>query len=234
MKTKILLTTLAAAAAIFSQAQVTLTGRLSTLEYDYLYGWHGDVVQDRFSSSSSDLLASDSMASYFYSDSWSGGYGWWAFVEETMDNSYSISGELDDVRAISGAGTTQIEAGCDQESLSQMRSYNGVTFNFSVAREQRYVLTGTLDWAGYALDPGNQTQLRIERWNGAWWDIVYWTPTMPDGRGAFSTRGILPPGEYRIWCNLLERAFGNETKEQSYSFVLSFIKRPIPLPRVGG
>ncbi len=195
-------------------------------------GHAADAISDDVTATSNLLLANGAASATFHDTSIAHGFSWAAAVDADIAHNYAVTGGLSNFQSISAAGSTDLHTSAGTDVLSQMASQNPgneLYLYFTAAANTAYTFSGNLGWNGYAIDPGNQTQLSLQHFDGIVWGNVYSTTAQPNGTGAFNTGGTLAAGDYRLYSTLQDRAFGTETKNLSFNYTFSTVPEPASL-----
>jgi len=216
------------ASTAFSQA--SLTGRTSTLRYNYVYGGGPDVFQDLYESTVTDLLASDSESASFFeegSGSWAS-HTWGASVSVDISHDYSVLGPLGDFHSLvfdtASAVATTATGTIGSATMESLNPGNHTQFAFSVSANTEYRLAGTLA----LLKSGNQSHFLLQRWNGFNWETAFTTWSLPGLQGPFDLTAPLVPGDYRLSSYFGVRAFGNDQDQATGNYRFDVAQNDAP------
>jgi hypothetical protein len=208
-----------------------LTGRASSLNYNYVYGAGADTHSGSDQRARSTLLLSDSDVLTF-TEGTSGTLPgqpprpYSAATGADIRYTYAVQGPAYEIDSISASAVSDLDASVTGAGTAVMFSSNpgnSVQFNFTVQHEIDYQLTGSRFRTGP--DLGSTVILQV--FNGFNWAILFYSEFLPAEQTTFDVTGTLPPGEYRIIGTVGGRAFGSASNQAGYDFILS-------MPGAGG
>ncbi|MEK6642275.1 MAG: hypothetical protein AABZ08_00065 [Planctomycetota bacterium] len=207
----------------------TVTSRVSTLNYNYVYGGGADSHVGGDNISDSTLLTSDIEGTEFTgsdSDVIPGDppQPWGASVSVDLDHDYAIGGPLTAFHSITASASTQVAAAASGAGTAVMHSQgpgNEIVFSFTLDSPRDYHLVGNLVHPA----PGAFSYIAIQWFNGFNWQYIFWSAALPNGQGPFDLSGTLLPGEYQLQCVLGLTAGGNESSTATYQYELNILNR---------
>lgn len=195
---------LALLACSLASAQ-TLVSRASDIRFNAVYGGGPDVWTPNVVVPDATLLAAD-IETLDFTDSQSGHIlgdperPWSAEVEIAARHEYEITGPLNDFSRIDASGRTVAGAAASGEGHADLTSANPgnqVTFYFNLSAPHIVRLRGLTQ---FVADGFGGADIRLERFDGFSWALVYWTAFLPGGQGPFDSSLDLAAGEYRIFA----------------------------------
>lgn len=213
-------------------AQMNLTSRASTQNYNYLYGGGPDAIQDTYLNTAGGLLATDTMEKHFAQQ----GEGWYppanihwiAGVSVDLYQTYAITGPLGNASSISGSGYTNVSSFIEEDGLALMRSSspgNELVAEFSLTAATDYRLNGLFETTDGTNLPG---QVALQRFDGIVWQYVHTSLFLPGSESAFDWSGTTGPGNYRLLAQIQQGTFGDESRMGAYQYNLTMGAVPEP------
>ena len=202
-------------------AQV-ITGRESSLNYNYVFGAGGDTRTGGDQRSRSNLLTSDSDSlDYFGSTSGTlpGGQPYNASVFCAVQHQYTVAGRSWEIDAITGMGYSSLSAsttGLGSAGVFAANPGNDVLLTFTVEQAVAYRLSGSL----VQPDSGRTASVALQRYDGFTWQYVFYSLFLPAGTESFDVSGTFTPGQYRVRGNISMNASANTTRTASYTYTL--------------
>ncbi|MBS0197911.1 MAG: hypothetical protein JSR77_14240 [Planctomycetes bacterium] len=205
-----------------SAAAQALSGRSSTLNFNYVYGAGGDTHSGNDSRSRSSLLATDFDDMHF-SGSTSGvlpgDHPYYGGVLVDLHHTYEIMGSPAEMESISASASTQVVAGVSGAGSAVMHAVNPgneITLSFTVQSPVAFRLHGSIALPGAS----PFSYVALQRFNGFNWEYVFYSAFLPNGQGPFDLSGTLVPSEYRISGVLSISAGANENYTAGYNYAL--------------
>lgn len=218
-----------------------ITTRTSTQNYNAVYGAGGDTFTPSDSSTTTDLVSSDSR-SMFFEDFRSGlvlgdpNRPWSASVLVDLDQEYAIDGPLSSFSRISASARTFVTAGSSGEGVANMVSSNPgnlLQFEFTLSSLTIARLSGRVD-----LNPDGQNlaaNVALQRWDGFNWANVFNSLFLPGQEGAFDNTYNLVGGDYRIIGQSSGNAFHGvrPQQENTWNYELAVVPEPGTMAALG-
>lgn len=203
---KINLKTLAVVSLLATMSSAALAqnilSRSTHLNWSSTYGGGPTVFTPSAQTIKNDLVTSDT-TNLSFNDSKAGDFpiGWTASVDINLTQSHSINGSFSNFQSISGAMTTTkttSASGIGVAFISSTLPGNELIFEFSVANQMNYSLTGNLY---YDLDGAFVNSIvSIQAFNGFFWADILGATTAPLGNSQnFNFTGTLGAGTYRMF-----------------------------------
>jgi hypothetical protein len=207
----------------------TVTSRVSTLNYNYVYGGGADSHVGGDNIVDTALLANDTEGTGFTgsdSDVIPGDppQPWGASVFVDLDHEYAIGGPLTSFHSITAGASTQVAAAASGLGTAEIHAQNPgneILFSFTLDSSRDYHLVGNLVHPA----PGAFSYVAIQWFNGFNWQYIFWSAFLPNGQGPFDIIGTLNPGEYRLQSTLALGAGGNESSTATYQYELNILQR---------
>ncbi len=207
----------------------TLLERASTIDFSATYGGGPDVFQPSGSVADGDLVLND-LETLAFSDSQSGlipgkpPRPWSAGVSFNGYHALQITGSIGQVSRIAAEGEGTATASASGEGLASLMSANPgnqLTLTFSLASDTTARLDGR---CSFTADGWTDAGVRLERFNGSDWTIVFWSVFAPGGQGNFDESWTLAAGEYRVisYGECVPFAGFRPAEEYQYDYRLTF------------
>lgn len=211
---------------VFASASPTMVSRESHINYDYLMGYAGDIVQDANSVSSGALLPTSTIgmvdhatASGYYPPN---DHHWNATVSWDLTQTYTVVGPMNAFSAITG-GVTSITDSVEVGATSNVSSVNpGSTMElvFSLDSTTLFHLTGSISRIGPVNRNGASLYLyHVVNGNDQLMDIHF-------VEGGFNKMYNLAAGSYKIGCYASSNATSNEHAMASLNFNMQAVPEP--------
>lgn len=217
-----------AALASASQAQFSITGRSSVVNYDYLYGFAADTRTGNDMQSSSALLLNGGAG---LADSSSGngvyipsGHVWSAAVTWNVSHTYAVTGALGSATRVSSSGlstltSTQVGA---TSGVGSNNPGNQLSLEFSVGVGQDLRLFGSVEQSGPFNRNGSIVYLYRSDGAGGW-TLLYLTAIPNAG---FDTTRFFDAGVYRIDAFASANAGQDEATHAGWNYTLEVVPSP--------
>lgn len=213
-------------------AQMNITSRLSTQNYNYLYGGGPHAFQDTYLNSSGALLGTDTMEKHFaeHGEGWypPANLHWIAGVSVDLFQTYSITGPPANASGISGSGYTNVSSFVEDAGLATMNSANPgnqLTLEFTLNSATDYRLSGMFETTDGTNLPG---QVALQRFDGIVWQYVHTSLFLPGSEGSFDWTGTAAAGSYRLLAQTQQDTFGDEVRMGAYQYSLTMGAVPEP------
>lgn len=192
--------------------QASLTSRLSTLNFTYVYGGGPDVFQADVVNIDPTMILTD-FESGAFSDQKAGewaGLGWTAGVSIDLSHGYLIDGTIGNFYRARWDATMTLSSnagGIGGALMNSVNPGNELLLNFEVPAETEYRLSGMLQFVD---NVQNTSFVALQRFDGLVWQYVYNSWSLPGLQGQFDVTGLLSPGSYRIWSDLGAQTGGDD------------------------
>lgn len=224
----------------FAFSDIIITGRSSQHRFDYVYGFGGDTVSGNENNLRSDLLAADSFVTHFQAGN-SGFYpplnsGWNSSVDILLNHQYQTTGAFPgSVTQIGASGEARIVAsnsGIGDALAQATNPGNELLLYFTVASEQAFEINGEI--ASSFVGPGDQghAYVLLQKFDSfaGWGFGGFYSIFLPDGGlGSWAASGVMTPGDYRLVSGAYDRATGNQSFTNSYSYTFTAVPEPSSL-----
>lgn len=225
MKRSILLVVWCLSTLVASAHAQTLTGRSSTLNYDYVYGAGGDTHADGDLVADNALLAGDIEGAGF--SGWTSGVlpngqAYYAGVFSDLDLQYTVNGPLALFQSIHAGATSAVAAstsGAGSAVMLASNPGNGLILNFTIDNPTTFRLTGSISHP----NPMAFSFVALQYFDGIVWQNGIFNSSihLPGGVGPFDISGTLAPGLYRMNSALALNAQPNQQLAAAYSYQLT-------------
>lgn len=232
MKFKFLTLVALASVSSFSIAQ-TLTGRQSTLAYNYVYGAGGDTHTGGDNDIFTTLNNGDTHTNGFTgatSGTLGGNQPYAANVFSELNQQYTVSGTLPNFTGISASASTHVLAqasGLGGALMNSSTPGNELRFNFTLADTQQYSINGNVTVP--VSEAGFASHVSLQKWDGITWQYVFTSIFLPGSQGNFSSSGNLTAGDYRVVSAIALNAFAGEDWTGTYNYDLQVVPEPVTM-----
>lgn len=210
--------------ASLAAANFVVTSRESQFSWDYLYGYGPDVYTDNGASSLGTLLDADSMTYTDHVED-SGaylGHSWEVDFDWNTQNSYSVTGSLNDASLIQTSGSTMTDAMTGGASLG-VGANSQVTIYFTVGSETDYHLFGSLNHVG----PRNRNNSTLYLQGD--FGFGYQTIFVREADTVIDTTGTLAAANYRLIAYAGSRADVMEATYANWDINLQAVPEPMTM-----
>lgn len=222
-----------------AQAQVSIDTRLSTQDYQYLYGWSIDLHDANETFIEGALNQSDSMSTS-YTGYTEGEYlptntTWTAGIDGLLQHEYTIGGPLSAAWMISASGRSDGSVAATGSGYAENWSKapgNELIFEFDVTAPVDYSLNATYDGNGNS----RPSYLALQFFSGGFWNYIPSATNFFNGAlsGSLFDSGTLGTGRYRMVSNILldTRTLTGHPSSQfgEFNYSLQLGAQPVPEP----
>ncbi len=207
-------------AASFGQ---TLTGRSSTLNFNYVYGAGGDTNIGDGGASDAVLLQADGENASFSNSTQGflpGNQPYAASALSSLQQEYVVTGPLSGFQSIRGSSSTRVavtSSGLGTALMNASNPGNELILLFSLDAAAPYTLSGNVSTpAGGAF-----TGVSLQSFDGIVWQNIFNSIFLPGQQGAFVVVGDLPAGSYRLINAIALNSFGNADLSATTNFLFT-------------
>jgi hypothetical protein len=212
----------------------TLTGRSSTLNFNYVYGAGGDTnVGDGGASDAALLQADGENASFSNSTAGflPGDQPYAASALSSLQQEYIVTGPLSQFQSIRGTASTRVavsSSGLGSSLMNASNPGNELMLLFSLDAAAPYTLSGNVS----SPTGGAFTGVSLQQFDGIVWQNVFNSIFLPAQQGAFDVAGNLSAGSYRLTSAISLNSFGNADLTSTTNFLFT-IPGPSALAMLG-